>query len=53
MSIIFESLQARFDAKMRERNVPEKSRVHYLKWLRYYRDFCLKYDTPANRRERS
>ena len=51
MFTISESLQVRFDAKMRERDVPKKLHAHFRKWLRYYRDFCRKYDVPADRRE--
>ncbi len=51
MFTISKALQTRFDAKMRESDVPEKLHAHYRKWLRYYRDFCLKYDAPADRRE--
>lgn len=28
---------------MREHRIPESQRVDYLKWLRFYLDFCLKY----------
>ena len=39
-------LQCQFDNMMREQAVPDKLRWHYKKWLRYYLDFCQKYNFP-------
>jgi hypothetical protein len=30
-----------------KRSVPANSRPYYLKWLRYYLDYCAKYDLSA------
>ncbi len=40
---------ARFDAVLKQRNVPEFSRPEYRKWLRYFLDFRAKYPPPAER----
>jgi len=37
------TLIAQFKALLFNNNVPEKYHPHYLKWLRYYLDFCHKY----------
>ena len=37
-----QSLKAAFLRVMRERAVPVEQRQDYLKWLRFYLDFCLK-----------
>ena len=41
-----QSLKAAFLRVMRERAVPVEQRQDYLKWLRFYLDFCLKYRHP-------
>jgi len=39
-----------FEAALAKKGVERSSRFHYLKWLRYYLDFCLKYHcAPINR----
>jgi hypothetical protein len=45
------SLQERFEAKMRDSDVPEQVHLHYRRWLRFYLDFCLRYHTSSNRQE--
>lgn len=37
------ALQGRFKKLLSARNVPENHRKHYLRWLRFYLDFCHKY----------
>ena len=41
-------LQVRFQAFLINKAVPPRHQVHYKKWLRYYWDFCHKYDHPAS-----
>ena len=36
-------LNAQFDALLTKKKVPQKFHNHYLKWLRYYLDFCQRY----------
>ena len=36
-------IQSKYKAVLIEKAVPEKNHHLYLKWLRYYLDFCLKY----------
>lgn len=35
-----------FMALMRERDIPPDQRGDFLKWLRFYLDFCAKYEHP-------
>jgi hypothetical protein len=37
------ALNVQFDALLVKNKIPPKYRNHYLKWLRYYLDFCHKY----------
>jgi integron integrase len=37
-------IQARYQALLAKKAIPEISHFHYVKWLRYYLDFCRKYD---------
>lgn len=39
-------LQARFEKLLPVNGVPEKAREFYLRWLRFYLDYCRKYDIP-------
>ncbi|MCJ8502629.1 integron integrase [Desulfatitalea alkaliphila] len=41
-------LQVGFQALLARKNIPEKYRSHYSRWLRYYWDFCHKYDYPVS-----
>ena len=39
-----------FNALLIKKGVPQPAHFHYKKWLRYYLDFCFKYQhDPANR----
>jgi hypothetical protein len=49
MLAISPALQARFEAYLRNRRVPNKLHGEYKKWLRYYLDFCQKYQIPPTR----
>lgn len=44
MKKISNVLNTAFLRIMRERGVPENQRSDYIKWLRFYLDFCLRYD---------
>jgi integron integrase len=46
MKRIAEELNTAFFRTMRERSVPPGERLDYLKWLRFYLDFCAKYRHP-------
>ena len=37
------ALNAQFKAFLLRKKIPQKFHYHYLKWLRYYLDFCQKY----------
>ena len=44
-------IKARFKNFLIKKSVPPKHHYHYLKWLRYYLDFCNKYQyTPQSRK---
>jgi len=45
------ALQARFEECLRNNAVPKQTHGLYKKWLRYYLDFCQKYDFPDAQRE--
>jgi integron integrase len=49
MLTISPALQALFEASLRNRRVPNKLHGEYKKWLRYYLDFCQKYQIPPTR----
>ena len=44
-------LQSRYDASLARNEVAEYQRPHYRRWLRFYLDFCAKYEHPARERE--
>ena len=44
MKVIAKELETVFLRKMTERDVPSGQRNDYLKWLRFYLDFCMKYE---------
>jgi hypothetical protein len=44
------ALQAQFEKYLRDKAIPEKTHGLYKKWLRYYLDFCKKYDFPDAQR---
>ena len=37
------ALNAQFDALLVKKKIPQRFHSHYLKWLRYYLDFCQRY----------
>lgn len=41
------SLIQAFEAQLVQRNVPGQQRRDYQKWLRFYLDFCDKYDSKT------
>ena len=47
------ALQTQFEECLRNTAVPKKMHGLYKKWLRYYLDFCKKYDFPNAQRESS
>jgi hypothetical protein len=51
MSQIPSHVQTRYKSLLIEKTVPEKKHHFYLKWLRYYLDFCLKYKFNQSDRE--
>jgi integron integrase len=51
MFIIASQLQQQFFAALRQQAMPPTQHVAYLKWLRYYLDFCQKYNQPSNSRD--
>ncbi len=42
---------ARFEMCLATKNIPEKLRIHYKKWLRFFLDFCAKYQRDADKAE--
>jgi integron integrase len=40
-------IQDRFESKMHDEGVPKRIWRQYKKWLRYYLDFCQKYNFPS------
>lgn len=46
MKRINQALQAAFARKMSDLQIPSDERQDYLKWLRFYLDFCMKYQHP-------
>jgi hypothetical protein len=46
MIAIPSALRAPFEKRLLEKAIPRKTHLSYIKWLRYYLDFCEKYDFP-------
>ena len=44
------SLQTQFEAYLQEKPIPKNNQDAYQKWLRYYLDFCQKYNFPQTQR---
>ena len=44
-------LEAQFEDHLRKNGVPKQNHGLFKKWLRYYLDFCDKYQFPATRKE--
>jgi hypothetical protein len=38
-----EALETKFNILLEKNTIQPGERLHYLKWLRYYLDFCKKY----------
>ena len=38
------SIEVRYDALLAQHRIPKNLHPYYLKWLRYYLDFCRKYN---------
>lgn len=51
MRVIPSPLLAQFEAVLRGNAVPNNAHVFYKKWLRYYLDFCEKYQFSESKRE--
>jgi hypothetical protein len=45
-------ISAKFEAVLNKREIAPSRRTEYMKWLRYYLDFCAKYPVPDSRSER-
>ena len=45
------ALMARFDECLNAKNISDKYHIHYKKWLRFYLDYCAKYQVEPTRRE--
>ncbi|RNC67437.1 MAG: integron integrase [Desulfuromonadales bacterium] len=52
MRIIPKDVLAKYESVLVKRAVPSDQRSQYIKWLRYYLDFCSKYSPPDSRSER-
>ena len=44
-------LISKFKTLLVKNEIPQKNQVHYLKWLRYYLDFCQKYHFQPGQKE--
>ncbi len=51
MPAIPSALQEQFEEYLRNKPIPNSSQGAYKKWLRYYLDFCRKYNFPPIRKE--
>jgi integron integrase len=51
MIAIPSAVRAPFEQRLLEKAVPKKTHWFYIKWLRYYLDFCEKYDFPDANKE--
>jgi hypothetical protein len=45
-------ISAKYEAVLNKREIAVSRRAEYLKWLRYYLDFCAKYPVPDSKSER-
>lgn len=43
--------RSQFEETLRKKAIPKEAHGLYKKWLRYYLDFCQKYDFPNIQRE--
>ena len=51
MIVIPPGLLAGFESILTKKSVPNEQRNYYKKWLRYYLDFCHKYNHPISAKE--
>ena len=51
MIVIPSVVQMRFQKYLREKAIPHNMYRIYMKWLRYYLDFCAKYQQPSKQKE--
>jgi hypothetical protein len=51
MLAIPSALRAQFEGLLRNRMVPENAHSSYLKWLRFYLDFCWKHHVSHTQKE--
>ena len=45
------ALRAQFEESLLEKAIPQKPHWFFIKWLRYYLDFCEKYDFPDAKKD--
>ncbi len=45
------ALRAQFEEHLLEKAIPKKTHWFFIKWLRYYLDFCEKYDFPDAKKD--
>jgi hypothetical protein len=45
------ALRAQFEERLLEKAIPKKMHWIFIKWLRYYLDFCEKYDFPDAKKD--
>ena len=48
MKQISTAISPRYSWELNRKQIPKRQHPFYLKWLRYYLDFCLKYDHDAS-----
>jgi len=51
MKTIPQQVLAKFEVRLCKKNIPTDQTVHYRKWLRYYIDFCFKYQFDPKKSE--
>ena len=49
MIVIFPRLRSAYEEKMHDGKIAREVQHRYLKWLRYYLDFCSKYGHPPGK----
>lgn len=48
MKPLSSQLKTRFTARLKELSIADNHHVYYLKWLRYYMDFCTRHAAPPS-----
>jgi len=51
MKLIPSNIKVLYDAHLKKKAISKSAHFHYLKWLRYYLDFCEKYHLNQLKRE--